>query len=356
MVPTTHGVLRRLTFMTSFSTTASLTRPTLSDRIVQTHGKMEYLLFDQDGKLRSGWRATIFLFSFIFVALLLAALAHIGLTTFQIHATPKSSISLVTNAVLSLAPALLLGWLYGHLFEKLPFRALGASLTKGWLAHWLFGLILGAITLSIAVIIGYVFGGLRFELNAAAGMSTILRSLAISFLVFGLASAFEEALFRGYILQTFARSGLAWLAILLTSVFFGAVHLGNPNANLISIANTVLAGVWFSVAYLKTSDLWFVWGLHLMWNWMQGSFFGIEVSGLTEITASPLLREIDTGPSWLTGQTYGIEGGIACTIALVFSIGAIYFLPVLKPDEELLELTSPKSNKVRSNDHQGPTN
>ena len=141
------------------------------------------------------------------------------------------------------------------------------------------------------------------------------------------AAAFEEALFRGYILQTFARSNLAWLAILLTSVFFGLVHADNPNAGVISTLNTVLAGIWFSVAYLRTRDLWFVWGLHLMWNWMQGSFFGIEVSGLTDITKNPLLREIDTGPTWLTGTTYGIEGGIVCTVALIVSTIAIHYVP-----------------------------
>ena len=213
----------------------------------------------------------------------------------------------------------------GKLLEKLPYKALGAAFTDGWLKHLLLGIIIGAVTLSFAVLIAFAVGGERFELKLDKGASAVAASLGISFVVFAVAAAFEEALFRGYLLQTFARSNLAWLAILLTSVFFGVVHIGNPNANLISTANTILAGIWFSVAYLRTRDLWFVWGLHLMWNWMQGSFFGIEVSGLTDITTNPLLREIDTGPTWLTGTTYGIEGGIACTIALVVSTIAIHF-------------------------------
>jgi membrane protease YdiL (CAAX protease family) len=45
-------------------------------------------------------------------------------------------------------------------------------------------------------------------------------------------------------------------------VFFGVIHLQNPNADVISTTNTILAGVWFGLAYLKTRDLWFVWGLH----------------------------------------------------------------------------------------------
>ena len=78
------------------------------------------------------------------------------------------------------------------------------------------------------------------------GFQKIAVSGAVSFAIFAVAAAFEEALFRGYLLQTFARSNLAWLAILLTSVFFGAMHLGNPNATFISTANTILAGIWIS--------------------------------------------------------------------------------------------------------------
>jgi len=102
----------------------------------------------------------------------------------------------------------------------------------------------------------------------------------------------------------------------------------------------VLAGVWFGVAYLKTRDLWFPWAIHLMWNWTQGSIFGIEVSGLSGVGGPSLMTEIDAGPTWLTGENYGIEGGIAAAIAILISIVAIQLLP-LKPDAELLRLTTP---------------
>ncbi|HMS10020.1 MAG TPA: CPBP family intramembrane metalloprotease, partial [Pyrinomonadaceae bacterium] len=100
-----------------------------------------------------------------------------------------------------------------------------------------------------------------------------------------------------------------------------------PNASAFSWGNTFLAGIWFAVAYLRTRDLWFATGLHVMWNWMQGAFFGIEVSGLRELIPAPLLMETDAGPAWLTGGTYGLEGGIACTIALLISTAVIWFVP-----------------------------
>ncbi len=252
---------------------------------------------------------------------------------------------LVLNGFVPLISALFAGWLCGKYIEGLPFRAMGAWFTDGWLKHLMLGIVFGGATLGIAVLIAIFAGGLSFEFNAVSGGSAIFKSFAVSFLIFSVVAAFEEALFRGYILQTFSRSGLAWFAIILTSVIFGTVHLGNPDAGVISTINTILGGLWFAFAYLKTRDLWFVWGMHFMWNWLQGAFFGIEVSGLTEITTAPFLKEIDKGPAWLTGENYGIEGGIMCTTAILISITAIYILPIFKPSEEMLALTNPK--KIR---------
>ena len=66
--------------------------------------------------------------------------------------------------------------------------------------------------LPLAVGIAMVFGGLKFELNSAA-WNVLAKSLVLSFPIFAVGAAWEEAVFRGYILQTLNRSGLAWLGI-----------------------------------------------------------------------------------------------------------------------------------------------
>jgi membrane protease YdiL (CAAX protease family) len=294
------------------------------------------IFWGSEGKLRSAWRFAIFAVAYIFVSICLTvptAAVVIGLSL-------RGPDAFLISSIVSLIPALVIGWLCGRFLEGLPFRALGASFTDGWGMHFLLGSLIGALSLSFAVCIAAVFGELDFSSNEIP-ISSVVHSMILSLLIFGAAAAFEEALFRGYVLQTFARSGLAWFAILFTSFFFGAVHLNNPNANYLAAANTTLAGVWFGVAYLKTRDLWFVWGLHLFWNWMQGSIFGIEVSGLTEIVQSSLLKESDRGPAWLTGENYGIEASISCTIALIVSTIAIYFFPWFKPSEEIMALQKP---------------
>ena len=298
------------------------------------------VFFNEFGRLKSGWRFLVFALSFIALGMIIGAVVFSFFSALQVDFSPGNLLFIVVNSSISLSLALFLGWLWGKTLEDLPFRALGAWFTKNWFKDLIWGLIFGAFSLLAACAIAVAFGGLSFQFNQNHGTAAILLTLGVSLLVFTVAAAFEEALFRGYILQTFARAQLAWLAIILTSVFFAFAHYGNPGATVFSIINTGLAGVWLGVAYLKTRNLWFPFGVHLMWNWMQGAFFGIEVSGLQNLITAPFLREIDAGPVWLTGESYGIEGGIACTIALVVSTALIWFAPFLKPTEEMVALTS----------------
>lgn len=291
------------------------------------------------GRVRSGWRFLIFILLFTLILVPGAGILNFVLSSLPIGYAQGSLLFISVNFGAAFLVALGAGWLCGKLLEGLPFRALGAAFTKNWLKDLGLGLVIGGATFCAAVVIAILFGGLGFHVNRQHGASAILLTLGVSMVVFIVGAAFEEAFCRGYILQTFVRARLAWLAILLTSLFFAAGHLRNPSINWIALINTALAGVWFSIAYLKTRTLWLPFGMHFMWNWVQGSVFGIEVSGLTEISTAPLLIEVDQGPAWLTGANYGLEGSVTCTIILIASTLAIHFLPVLKPTDDMLALT-----------------
>ena len=285
------------------------------------------ILFSQDGLLRSGWRFAIFIVLFVLGGTLFGTTALALAYALSGAVSAGSSTILAVNGLVSLAVTLTAGWLCGRYLERLPFAALGASFERGWAFNFVVGMIVGAVTFAFGVALGIGGGGLSFSLNQTFA-TDILSTFFVSFFVFAAAAAFEEALFRGYILQTFVRSELTLLGVMLTSLLFASVHNANPSATALSWVNTFIAGVWFAVAYLKTRDLWLPFGMHLAWNWTQGSLFGVEVSGLTEIVKAPLLREIDNGPAWLTGGDYGVEGGVITTVALILSTFAISFLPV----------------------------
>jgi uncharacterized protein len=303
------------------------------------------IFFNEVGRLRSGWRFAVFVLLFMFFGAIFGGAVFSVFSALAVDFSTGTLLFILVNSTISLFLSLFLGWLVGKFLEDLPFRALGAWFTKNWFKDLVWGLIFGMFSLLVACAIAAAFGGLNFQFNKNHGTAAILLTLGVSLAIFAIAAAFEEAFFRGYILQTFARARLAWLAIILTSVFFAFAHYGNPGATVFSIINTGLAGIWLGAAYLKTRNLWFPFGIHLMWNWMQGAFFGIEVSGLKGLITAPLLQEIDAGPIWLTGENYGIEGGIACTIALVVSIALIWYVPFLKPAEEMLAYTSEEKSQ-----------
>lgn len=285
---------------------------------------IETAFFDEKHRLRSGWRFAIFAFAFFILAVLIATVST-GIFT-AAGGVPGSPLFLCVFNLALLTAALVAGWLCNRYLEHLPFTALGTSFTTGWLQRFSIGAVAGVATFCVAVLICVLLGGLTFSFNDV-GSDAILRTLGLSLLVFTIAAASEEALNRGYPMQTFFHSDLRVFGIFFTAALFASGHLGNPDVSAFAWFNTFLAGVWFGVAYWRTGDLWFPFGMHLAWNWMQGAFFGVEVSGLTDITSAPLLKEIDRGPAWLTGENYGIEAGAACTAALIASTVAIYLWP-----------------------------
>lgn len=285
---------------------------------------IQSILFGTDGHLRSGYRFAIFVAAFLFIYIAATTVVYLVFTPYGLIPF------FVADGVVGTALAVIVGLLCTRYLEFLPFSALGAWYGKRWMVNFGYGMVLGIATFTFAAVIGIAVGSLRFSYNSEAASGSILNTLALSFLVFFVRAALEEAIFRGYILQTFVRSGLTSFAIVLTSVLFASLHNTNPSATRMSWVNTFIAGVWFGIAYLKTRELWFPFGLHLAWNWAQGSIFGIEVSGLTEIVPAPLMREMDLGPAWITGGDYGLEGGILTTIALIVSTLVIWYLPLKK--------------------------
>jgi CAAX protease family protein len=167
-----------------------------------------------------------------------------------------------------------------------------------------------------------------------------------------LGAAAEEMLFRGYPLQTLMRSWPVWVALIPTSVPFALVHLDNPNVVPgFTMANTVLAGAWLAIAYWRTRSLWFPLGVHWGWNWMQGAVIGSPVSGITKITPNPLMHFADQGPAWIGGGAYGIEGGAACTLALIVSMLFIWRTRLVSATPELKHFTDGENPALKPTAH-----
>jgi membrane protease YdiL (CAAX protease family) len=310
------------------------------------HRPMRYVFINEFGRLRSGWRLLIFAAAFIALSILIATVLRVILVLIGPHASSNVSkfiAEMVFRAGL-LGAALGAGYVCARFLEGLPWRSLGLTLHRGWFRDLVFGFAIGFASLVVAVAVASK--GFSFSLGNT-GWSSIIKSMIGSAVILFVAALAEEAMFRGYGLQTLSRAKLAWLGVLLTSVPFALGHLSNPNVVPgVTFANTAIAGVWLAAAYLRTRSLWLALGVHWSWNWALGWFFGLPISGL-QLVSNPLLLTKDNGPKWLTGGTYGIEGGVACTIALVLFTVFLWKTRLLSATPELKQMTS-EENPVRS--------
>lgn len=312
---------------------------------------LHQLFFNDARRLRSGWRLGVFAGLFIVLMFGVTGALRVvyGLILYLAPemSAPNHLADLVFRFTL-LGTSLAAGYICAWGLEGLPWRSLGLTLHARWLRDLLIGSAIGLVSLALATVIAFVGGGLRFSLSPMP-VRSIATTVLLSAGLFMVAALAEEALFRGYPIQTFARARLIWIGVLITSVPFAVGHLENPNAGgVLAFVNTALAGVWLAVAYLRTRSLWLPLGVHWAWNWALGALFGLPVSGITKVAPNPILIGTDLGPAWLTGARYGIEGGVACTVALVISTVYIWKTGLVSPTSDLKRLTSHENPAVDS--------
>jgi uncharacterized protein len=149
-----------------------------------------------------------------------------------------------------------------------------------------------------------------------------LAPLAAGFLLALLGATTEEILFRGFLFRVSERLMGLWGALALTSALFGAAHIFNPGASVGSaLAIALEAGLLLGAAYALKERLWLPIGLHLGWNFAEGSVFGMSVSGGAK-RGSLILGDL-RGSNLLTGGAFGPENSI---VAVVLCLAAAVVL------------------------------
>ncbi len=261
-----------------------------------------------DGLLRPIFRL------FLSIALGFLLLLSLELLVFRVMPGPARGLKLSILYVLFDGGLLLEAWFFLRALDRRSFHALGLWFYPGWVRELILGVGVGAGLFAVIVAGLIASRAVAYYGFAGAEKHTLLAvSHAGGLMV--LAAIFEELVFRGYAFQRLVDSVGPVVGVSIVSAVFGAAHLHNPSATPLSTANTVLAGVLLSAAYLKTRGLWLPIGLHWAWNFVMGPIFSLPVSG---INFGPGLFHFEiTGSKWLTGGTYGPEGGAALTIACV---------------------------------------
>ena len=285
---------------------------------------MKNVFWNRDEKrLRAGWRLVLFLWA------LALALFALSLLTFGLMGAGLGDVALQIQPLLLLAAFGGALFLSARFLDRRPLAEYGFHFSRAWWSDFGFGLGLGAALMGLIFALELGLGWLEIQPQAAWD-SSFWAGILAALLQFIAVGIYEEIFSRAYQLRNLAE-GLNWkrigprtaliLAMIISSFIFGALHLGNPNATLISALNISLAGIFLGLGLALTGELAIPIAIHITWNFFQGNVFGFPVSGTNAGTSLIAIRQ--GGPELLTGGAFGPEAGLLGVLAMLLGCAAI---------------------------------
>jgi hypothetical protein len=193
------------------------------------------------------------------------------------------------------------------------------------------GWMLSAVILFIIWLINIVFHAVNTSVNQKINLRIFLL-LLIGFIFQGF---MEEFIMRSLLFTQLALRFGVIAAILLNSSVFALMHIANANASVISLVNTFLIGILFSLIYYYHDNIWLVAGFHSGWNFILGAVLGVSVSGF-ELPTTVFKTEINENLAVLNGGLYGFEAGSPVTVIIVLMI-VIYILLLKNNSQKLIQ-------------------
>lgn len=264
---------------------------------------------EQENRLRAGWRITILSF-----LIMLAIFISATLSPFDI--SYSLFLAILVMGIL---------WFASKAIDKRSFSDYGFHAKKSWVIKFLAGNAMAAVAIGIIVAIQLNMDWMEYESIRQPEISySLVSDLIYWILIMGAVSIWEEAYFRSYLIANLKEGmwfkatgahGATLIAVLVSALFFGLSHLGNPNSTWISTLNITIAGMVLAYPYIVTKSVAISVGMHLSWNYFQGAVFGLPVSG-QEFDQSLMIAQV-SGPEAFTGGSFGPEAGAAGLLGLM---------------------------------------
>ena len=208
-------------------------------------------------------------------------------------------------------------------YEK---RAVTELSSKRLAQNLILGTLIGFVLQALTILVIYISGG--FSIVAVNPVSFILIPLTVAFTI----AIIEEILVRGIVFRIIEEKLGTYIALSISAVLFGALHMANPNSTMLSGLCITFAGFLLGAAFVYSRNLWFPIALHFAWNFTQSGIFGAITSG-NEKTKSLLESKIQ-GSVLLTGGEFGPEGSIQATLFCL--IAAIVLLALSHKENKII--------------------
>ena len=236
---------------------------------------------------------------------------------------------LIAVSVISFVGFLIVGIYYCLKYEKRNLASLGIR-KKHSLKESLLGIFIGAIMISLTVLIGILSGAVSIKLQSNFDYIILL------FLVGFIVQSFSEVVFFfGYLTMSVARDYKISIAISMGVVMFSLLNSNSEDVNYVLLLNTFLFGAILGIYVFKRGDIWGAFGILASWNFIGGNVFGVQ----NNIKIPSLfVMEQNAEMHLANGANSGIEGGLCTTVVLLIAFGLVFFLKTKKGEESLSDV------------------
>ena len=200
------------------------------------------------------------------------------------------------------------------------FKAYGTGCAGNNVKNLLIGYLIGFGMNGLAILMAWMHGDIymyfdRFELVP----------FLILFVAVFVQSAAEEMVCRGFIYQRVLRTyrDKFWLAVIVNSVFFGAIHLGNDGISALAIVDLVVTGLLFTAMVYYFDSLWMAMAAHAGWNFTQSILAGLPNSGMVVPYSVFKLDAATARDSFFYNVAFGVEGTVPAIAIQVVVLAAL---------------------------------
>lgn len=192
---------------------------------------------------------------------------------------------------------------------------------KFFFRDYFLGIILGIGSVALAIFLCLLNKSINLTYNP-----NFLNKTFILFILARMVQGFtEEFVLRGILMNFFAIRKSVIFAIIANSLIFSLLHIGNDHVNFFAVVNLFLFGLFASLLFYLTDSIRTSAAFHSFWNFAQGNFFGLSVSGgslsKTTVFTSKIIRK-----SIFHGGDFGLEAGLASFIIMIIFVGILVLI------------------------------
>ena len=186
------------------------------------------------------------------------------------------------------------------------------------------GILLGFGLNGTCILLSVIMGDIKLSYSGFAPVPFF--AFLISVLI---QSGAEEIVDRCYLYQKLRRR-YRWpiIAVLVNSLIFMSLHMGNPGVTKLGLLQVFLIGVLFSLIVYYWDSLWTAIWAHAAWNFSQSIVFGLPNSGIVSKYSVFKLEAASARDGIFYNTGFGVEGSLGANVMIgaVIVIILIYAL------------------------------